>query len=303
MIHIEYAMKSEMKQVRDLWECVFPEDSREFLDFYFSKVIKKNRIVVAKDTEKNLNSEIIAMLHMNPYMLEVNKETVLAEYIVAVATHPEYRRQGIMRRLMEFCIKECSKEKDLLVLVPEDERYYSQFGFKFISMQYNTTITSDKYKPSYFEKHDVKRISSETAFYEALQVTKKLEFEPVRTYEYSKKLFSEVHAEGGHWVSIHGYLIAYYLDDLLEIRSIYMPAKTKEALVLEHQREVIGFLLTIAGHRKLLIHEVNKAFFGGGFEYVRSNQYDQRPYMMYLSLNEKTRIMMESNQFFFNEVI
>ena len=43
------------------------------------------------------------MLHLNPYTMIVNGYEFPCNYIVAVATDPDYRHQGCMRALLETC--------------------------------------------------------------------------------------------------------------------------------------------------------------------------------------------------------
>ncbi|MGC4017939.1 MAG: GNAT family N-acetyltransferase [Muricomes sp.] len=74
-----------------LWEKVFAEDSKKFLDYYYFMKTRDNQIYVIEEDEA-----IRSMLHLNPYMLQVEEKEFRCHYIVAVATESEYRKRGYM---------------------------------------------------------------------------------------------------------------------------------------------------------------------------------------------------------------
>ena len=90
----------EHLRTRKLWEKIFTEDTSEFLDYYYTVKTKENEIYVIED-----EGEIVAMLHLNPYTMRVKNDLYQTHYIVAVATHKEYRRQGLMAKLMNHVIQ------------------------------------------------------------------------------------------------------------------------------------------------------------------------------------------------------
>jgi len=76
-------------RTRKLWEEIFIEDTPEFLDYYYSKKAKDNEIYVIED-----DSEIVSMLHLNPYKMRIQDSIYTTHYIVAVATKETYRSKG-----------------------------------------------------------------------------------------------------------------------------------------------------------------------------------------------------------------
>ena len=48
---IRYLGPEEKPLCRPLWEEAFPEDTREFLDNYFERKMKENRVLAALDGE------------------------------------------------------------------------------------------------------------------------------------------------------------------------------------------------------------------------------------------------------------
>ena len=120
--------KEEHILTRPLWERIFKEDSKEFLDYYYTYKTRYNEIYVIED-----QNEIIAMLHLNPYQMRIGQEVFDTHYIVAVATDESYRRQGLMARLMNEVLAIMKmRGEPFTFLMPAKEAYYLSFGFESI---------------------------------------------------------------------------------------------------------------------------------------------------------------------------
>ena len=50
----------------------------------------------------------------------------------AVATHPEWRRRGLFRRLMDTVLEDCGSRYRALILTTENPEYYEPFGFRVV---------------------------------------------------------------------------------------------------------------------------------------------------------------------------
>ncbi len=123
--------RQEHINTRRLYEEVFPEDSRSFVDYYYTEKTKDNCIYAAEE-----DGGIQAMLHLNPYVLMVNKAAKPADYIVAVATREKYRRRGFMAELMAAALKSMYKEgKAFTFLMPAAEGIYLPHGFRTVYEQ------------------------------------------------------------------------------------------------------------------------------------------------------------------------
>lgn len=147
--------KEEHEKTRTMWEHIFPEDTPEFLDYYYSVKTAENEIYVIED-----NEEICAMLQLNPYKVRIGEQTANAHYIVAVATDERYRRQGLMARLLKRATDDMKENGEpFTFLMPAAEGIYYPHGFRFIYRQ-NQGIVSGKnvsdgrWKVSRAEKKD-----------------------------------------------------------------------------------------------------------------------------------------------------
>lgn len=126
---MRYLKREEFDACRPLWEEAFPEDSPEFVSWYFDKKIDKSRVLVQEDEQ----GRICSMAFCNPYQLQVGPVQAELDYIVGVATRKDSRRQGYMRRIMTALLRDMQREgKPFCYLMPASEGLYRPFGFSFI---------------------------------------------------------------------------------------------------------------------------------------------------------------------------
>ena len=132
---IRYLSDSEKDRTKPLWERIFAEDSDRFLDYYYHIKTADNEILVLER-----DGEILSMLQLNPYRLQLGAAQVEAAYVIAVATDSRYRHQGMMARLLRRAMQDRQeKEQPFLFLMPAAEAIYRPFGFRFIYRQQSMT--------------------------------------------------------------------------------------------------------------------------------------------------------------------
>lgn len=122
---------SEHGRTRPLWEEVFSEDTKAFLDYYYFLKTRENEIYVIEEED-----EIRSMLHLNPYRLQVEQGCFDAHYIVGVATKEQYRGRGYMRQLLVRSMEEMYRRREWFTfLMPAAERIYTPYDFRFVYAQ------------------------------------------------------------------------------------------------------------------------------------------------------------------------
>ena len=130
-MEIRRLKREEHNSTRALYEEVFHEDSREFVDYYYSEKTADNSIYVVE--EEGCRQ---AMIHLNPYIVLVNGHEVPAHYIVAVATKKEYRRRGYMALLLKKTLQDmCEQREPFTFLMPAAESIYFPHGFRTVYEQ------------------------------------------------------------------------------------------------------------------------------------------------------------------------
>lgn len=122
---------NEHGRTRALWEKVFAEDSREFLDYYYFIKTRDNQIYVIEE-----DGGVRSMLQLNPYLLQVEDRQFPCNYIVAVATEENYRKRGYMGELLRKAMQDMYARKEpFTFLMPAAEAIYTPYDFRFVYAQ------------------------------------------------------------------------------------------------------------------------------------------------------------------------
>jgi predicted N-acetyltransferase YhbS len=307
-MNIRLSNNNDHKKIRSLWELVFPEDSKEYLDFYFNVVMKENQVIIAEDIKKD-TLEVVAMLHLNPYSINSEREHLKIFYIVAVATRSDYRRRGLMRKMLTYAEELSTKQNvDYLILLPADERYYKPFGYQFASKQYNTTIYTEKYLNECTTQAYANHISNALTYKEFERCflnnhfENEDEFSPIQTSELALRIYQETRSENGQIYEIDGNLILLYQfgenkEKKIEVRKIYYNKNCNSAK--ENYKKIKQFLLHFADGKPIIIHEVEERKVTSCFAYNRQNDYDCRPYMMIKKCSNKKAV----KNIYFDEMV
>ena len=117
----------EQDRTKPLYREIFPEDKEEFLDFYYRE--RPKRILAMEE-----DGEIIAMLHLNPFLFSFFGKEITASYIYAVATRKDKRKQGIMGELLSYSFQLLKEEGEAFCfLLPVMEKIYTPYGFQTVA--------------------------------------------------------------------------------------------------------------------------------------------------------------------------
>ena len=127
---------AEHGKTRRLWEEVFSDDTKAFLDYYYYIKTRDNAIYVIEE-----DGEICSMLQLNPYTVRVEGQEFPSAYIIAVATRKEYRSRGYMGALLRASLKEMySRGLPFTFLMPAAEAIYTPYDFRYIYSQDRGTL-------------------------------------------------------------------------------------------------------------------------------------------------------------------
>jgi hypothetical protein len=117
----------EQDRTKPLYREIFPEDTEEFLDFYYRE--RPKRILAMEE-----DGVVIAMLHLNPFLLSFFGKEITASYIYAVATRKDKRKQGIMGELLSYSFQLLKEEGEAFCfLLPVMEKIYTPYGFQTVA--------------------------------------------------------------------------------------------------------------------------------------------------------------------------
>lgn len=125
---IDFANESDFKDISLIWQLCFG-DSLEYIKMFWNEVAKSHNIIVYRK-----NNKVVAMYFFLECETIIDGNRNKSYYLYAAATNPEYRKKGIMSKLI-YQGFEIAKDRgiDYIILVPQDEylyNYYLKFGFK-----------------------------------------------------------------------------------------------------------------------------------------------------------------------------
>lgn len=240
--------QSDHGKTRPLWEEVFSEDTKAFLDYYYYIKTKDNRIYVAEE-----DGQICSMLQLNPYRLKVEESELRTSYIIAVATKESYRGRGFMGALLRRSLKDMYEAKiPFTFLMPVAETIYTPYDFRFI---YSQSIALAK--PSAYDMHDCGdnargfgftdaslRNAEEMAAFFNRYFAAKWQVHTVRDAAYYQTVIMEQQSEKGgvrlirNDSGLAGFY-AYAAEDGIEIREpLYLPEYESAFLYSVHELAV-----------------------------------------------------------------
>ena len=114
---IRYANAADRKQIRELWEVCFPDESG-FNDYFFQHLFCLENVLLIEN-----NGIIEAMTQMIPRRLQsADGVTEECTYIYGACTHPAHRRKHLMSQLLErsFALDR-SLGRKASVLIPAEQ--------------------------------------------------------------------------------------------------------------------------------------------------------------------------------------
>ncbi len=182
---------------RRLYETVFSEDTKEFVDYYYGEKASRNEIYAALDQRG-----IHGMVHLNPCQVSWRGETLTIHYIVAVATEESYRRRGIMGTLLRMALRELNRRGEpFAYLMPAAEAIYTPYGFRRTWEWRWEEETVSGIKPDALEQRSACRCSDELLEQLSRRVNERLagQFElfSLRSAAYYRDLQRQQRASGG----------------------------------------------------------------------------------------------------------
>lgn len=221
---IRIANNSDIINLRKLWEDCFPGEPA-FDNYYFDHIYKAENTLIYE-----LNGRLIASLQRLPYSIGKKPLT----YIYGAMTSPDYRKQGIMKELLDY-----SSEMDInngiigSILIPANKNlfnYYEKSGYKTAFYAKREYITLDNNKCMTLEDMLPEDIAD---IYNRLEIP-----HLDRSAEYIKEQINMYSALGGYVLGIKeiGYCFGYY-DDELTIDELICPSEYRESFICSVMRK------------------------------------------------------------------
>lgn len=237
--------QAEHGKTRELWEEVFTEDTKEFLDYYYYIKTRDNQIYVVQE-----DNMICSMLQLNPYSVMIGNREYDSEYIIAVATRVSYRGRGYMGALLRRSLNDMYKRKiPFTFLMPAAEAIYSPYDFRFI---YDQSIGKVEWNEISDRAGGIREEEgysfSDALLWEADEMadffqknfSSAWQVRTVRNAAYYQTMIMEQQSEKGgvRLIRKNGSLIGFYAyaaEDNLEVREPLLIAGCEDALIFSLQ--------------------------------------------------------------------
>ena len=125
---ISFAKISDIPALTTMWALCFA-DTPEFIQFYFEKIFR------LEETPVYFKEGVpVAALQLIPYSIKLNNSIYSVGYISGAMTHPNHRKQGLMKQLLLFSFEEMKRRNmPLSFLVPQEKwlfNFYEKFGYR-----------------------------------------------------------------------------------------------------------------------------------------------------------------------------
>ena len=128
---IQYSEDKYKPYLKILWKLCFPKDTAPFIDFYFDKIYKNDETLLCLE-----NNQPVAALQIIPYLIKTANQTKSGGYLSGIMTHPDYRKQGYMNKLLQAAFDEMVKKGyDYAFLIPQEKgliNMYAKYGFRLL---------------------------------------------------------------------------------------------------------------------------------------------------------------------------
>ncbi len=123
-----YSDENDFEMLSSLWCEVFG-DEEIYPEYFLENVVKTADIYVYRD-----NGTPVSVFYLVDCSLVCGNKKYNGKYLYAAATHPEYRKKGIMRRMIDDVCNELENDNaDFVCLYPAEASlydYYEKSGFE-----------------------------------------------------------------------------------------------------------------------------------------------------------------------------
>jgi len=184
---------------RELYEEIFPEDEKAFVEYYYQYKLQDNKIFQLME-----DGSSIAMIHLNPFIMNIGtkgrRTLERIFYIVAVATKQEYRHQGKMDELLKQSILYMKGQGcPFTFLMPADPKIYSPYQFSYIYDRTDYKVNRELIEKNGF----LYRSANENDWEELVRFSNKEQEIKYHVYvnrniEYYKRIQQELISQGGN---------------------------------------------------------------------------------------------------------
>ncbi len=139
---VRYLEQAEKQNIRPLYQTCF-DDTEEYCNYYFEKRMPQNEVAVCEvlvsewEVEQEISPKQMiykGMIHLIPKTVAISGKFMMqCHYLYAVATAPEFRKQGVMGKILKKVMYDLYAHGEFFTyLIPSSEenaQIYRKYGF------------------------------------------------------------------------------------------------------------------------------------------------------------------------------
>ena len=144
---INQASDKDLYNIIDLWRSSFEDEDEKSTNFYFMNRYQKENTYVLKN-----NDLVVSMLQIIPYTLIFDEKEEDVYFILGVATNKTYRKQGLMKKLMNYVLSLSKYQNAKIILQAYNPELYYQFGFSQDYYHKITEVDNNLYENNFLIK-------------------------------------------------------------------------------------------------------------------------------------------------------
>ncbi len=263
---ITKATKENTAEIKNLWKICFPQEDEGYIDYYFKNLfVPENCFIYVED------GKVVSAMIKAPHAIMFNDKVLRTSMILGVATLPEYRKRGYMKRLMEIVLDACEHTELITLIQAYDQNLYTPYGFRNIynRASYELTRTQVKRTTNFgcsYEPTAIDLLKVYSAF------IRRFNGYYARDLEYFVKYKKEINAQGGKIVAyyngkdqIRGYATMLPKGEVLEIEEfIYLDstALMKLCNAALFEKDVVQVHVSQAEDLSLIFPDAKKEVYG-----------------------------------------
>lgn len=144
MLNFKFANEDNLNEIKNIWKTCFLEPINN-AEFFLSRNFTTTNCAVCC-----IDNKIVSMLFLLDIQLYTEFGLQNANYIYAAATLPEFRKQGLMGKLLDFSNNESLKRGNIYsILLPANSKlynFYEKYGYKKFFKINNLKISQEEIK-------------------------------------------------------------------------------------------------------------------------------------------------------------
>jgi len=228
--------EADRKAIQWLWAYCF-ESYEPFFSWYFREYYQTGNTLGAFENEK-----LLSCLQLIPYKILLRGQVLSSSYIVGLASYPEARRGGIIKKLLQTSLEEMRcRDHAVSLLMPSEAGFYYPYQWQFCYHHYKYHIPLEDLRPVsehygiFIRVEGLEKVDDFNRIYRAF--VKNKHGYVIRSSKNWRLLFEEHKGEKGYTYLLEnqgvpeGYVMYYLKDNKLLVREMaYTSVKAQKSL-------------------------------------------------------------------------